>query len=175
MSYRNVSFVYPDASKYALRSISFGIRPGQVVVIVGVNGSGKSSVIKLLNRLYDPTEGEILLDGLPLQSYRLADVRRCTSVLRQDHSPYPLSLRENVALGLPRYAATDEEIYAAIRQGCAQQFVEKLDHGLSTTLAPVKTAMMWTVGEEDTGLKAIIDDKEKRTELSGGETQRLSA
>lgn len=146
-----------------------------MVVIVGVNGSGKSSTIKLLTRLFDPTEGEILLDGRPLPSYKLADVRRSTAILRQDHPVYPLSLRENITIGQPEHAATDGEVKEAIRQGGSEWFVNKLAKGAETVLYPVKTTDAYFIGETDAGLKSVLEGMEKKTELSGGEMQRLAA
>ena len=172
---RNVSFEYPGTDKNALTDVSFKIKPGQLVVIVGVNGSGKSSAVKLLTRLYDPSSGEILLDGRPLPSYRLEDVRRATAILRQDHPILPLSLRENVALGLPERNVDDEEVKAAIYQGGAQKIVQKLKNGPETVLEPVDTVVTHFPEETDEELKKYVDEKEVTTDLSGGETQRLSA
>ena len=89
-----------------------------MVVIVGVNGSGKSSAIKLFNRLYDPSEGQILVDDLPLPSYKVKDIRRAMAILRQDFSLYPLSVRLNVALGSPENEnPTKEELAKALKAG----------------------------------------------------------
>ncbi|KAL5494614.1 hypothetical protein ACEPAI_75 [Sanghuangporus weigelae] len=129
IEFRNVSFRYPGPDKNVLAEISFTIRSGQIVAIVGVNGSGRSSTIKLLNRLYDPSFDEILLEGLPLSSYNLSDLRRSMIILRQNHPVFPLSIRENIAL----------------------------------------------VGAEDPELKVVVDDMETKTDISGGESQRLAA
>ncbi|KAL5533581.1 hypothetical protein ACEPAG_41 [Sanghuangporus baumii] len=173
VEFRNVSFKYPGGDMDALSNVSFRIKPGQLVVIVGVNGSGKTSTVKLLSRLYDPSGGEILLDGNPLSSYRLEDIRRSTAILCQDHPILPLSLRENVALGLPERDATDEEIAEAIRQGGAVKFVHKLKRGLETVLYPDSTTI--TNGKVDEEMKMVADETQERSDLSGGETQRLSA
>ncbi|KAL5533615.1 hypothetical protein ACEPAG_75 [Sanghuangporus baumii] len=175
VEFRNVSFKYPGTDNNALTDVSFTIRPGQLVVIVGVNGSGKSSAIKLLTRLYDPSSGEILLDGRPLPSYKLHDIRRATAILRQDHPVLPLSLLENVALGLPERNVDDDEVRAAISQGGAEKVVQKLKNGPETVLDPVKTVDTSFIGDTDEELKKVVDDKEVKTDLSGGETQRLSA
>ncbi|KAL5533591.1 hypothetical protein ACEPAG_51 [Sanghuangporus baumii] len=175
IEFRNVSFRYPGSDKNVLEEISFTIRQGQIVVIVGVNGSGKSSTIKLLNRLYDPSLGEILLDGLPLSSYNLSDLRRSMTVLRQNHPVFPLSIRQNIALGSVDKDMSDEEVQEALRQGGAETFVRKLKQGLETVLDPIKTITIHTVGAEDPELKAAVDDIETRTDISGGESQRLAA
>ncbi|KLO19102.1 P-loop containing nucleoside triphosphate hydrolase protein [Schizopora paradoxa] len=176
LEFRNVYFKYPGTTKTVLEDISFKIEPGQMVVIVGVNGSGKSSTIKLFNRLYDPTDGEILVDGLPLTSYKLKDIRRAMAILRQDHTSYPLSLRLNVALGSPdNEYPSDEELSNALRAGGADAFVEKLPKKLDTVLNPVKLCSLRFRGETEEELKKMVDEKEKTTDVSGGETQRLAA
>ncbi|KAL5536082.1 hypothetical protein ACEPAF_4187 [Sanghuangporus sanghuang] len=175
IEFRNVSFKYPGTDNNALTDVSFTIKPGQLVVIVGVNGSGKSSAIKLLTRLYDPSSGEILLDGRPLPSYKLHDIRRATAILRQDHPVLPLSLRENVALGLPERNVDNDEVQTAICQGGADKVVQKLKNGPETILDPVNTVDTNFIGDTDEVLKKVVGDKEVETDLSGGETQRLSA
>ena len=172
--YRNVFFKYPGTSKTVLENISFKIEPGQMVVIVGVNGSGKSSAIKLFNRIYDPTEGEILVDDLPLSSYKIKDVRRAMAILRQDHKSYPLSLRLNIALGCPdNDNPSDEELVKALRTAGAEKIVEKLPRKLDTVLDPVSLSTIR--GEPVEEMKKLVDEKEKTTDVSGGESQRLAA
>ncbi|KAL5519575.1 hypothetical protein ACEPAH_1258 [Sanghuangporus vaninii] len=175
IEFRNVTFKYPGTDKDALTDVSFKIEPGQVVVIVGINGSGKSSAIKLLARLYDPTSGEILLDGLPLPSYRLSDIRRLMAVLRQNHPVFPLSLRENVSLGLPDRNVSEENIEEAMRQGGSEMFVRKQSQGLETILHPERTVKLRVVSESDAELKAVTVGKEQWIDISGGESQRLAA
>ncbi|KLO12495.1 P-loop containing nucleoside triphosphate hydrolase protein [Schizopora paradoxa] len=176
LEFRNVSFKYPGTTKPVLEDLSFKIKPGQMVVIVGVNGSGKSSTIKLFNRLYDPTEGEILVDGLPLTAYKLKDVRRAMAILRQDHDSYPLSLRLNVALGAPeREMPSDEEIQEALKAGGADTFVEKLPKKADTVLDPVKLSSVYFEGEALEEMNTMVEEREKITDVSGGESQRLAA
>jgi len=176
LEFRNVSFKYPGTTKAVLEDVSFKIEPGQMVVIVGVNGSGKSSTIKLFNRLYDPTKGEILVDGLPLASYKLKDVRRAMAILRQDHDSYPLSLRLNVALGCPeREMPSDEEIQDALKAGGADVFVEKLPMKVNTVLDPVKLSTVFFQGETLEEMNKMVEEREKVTDVSGGESQRLAA
>lgn len=109
-------FSYPGEEKNAIEGVSFKIKAGQMVVIVGVNGSGKSSIIKLFNRLYDPSGGTIFLDGTPIQDYCIADVRRAMAVLRQNHIPYPLSIRENIALGLSERRVNDDALLGELEE-----------------------------------------------------------
>ena len=148
------------------------------MVIVGVNGSGKSSAVNLLTRLYDPAEGEILLDNQPLPSYKLDDVRRCTALLCQDHPIFPMSLGDNVALGLAERSVTSAQIQEAVRQGGAAHFIYKREAGLGTILSPNDGTCLCGRGAAGTvceELFAIQDERGKVSSLSGGETQRLSA
>ena len=99
VEFRNVSFAYPGSfsptsseQQWALHNVSFTIQPGQLCVIVGNNGSGKSTILKLLARLYDPTEGSIFLGGHDIRTLRLSDLRKAISVLFQDYTVFPLSV-----------------------------------------------------------------------------------
>ena len=87
-----MSFKYPDTDKYALRNVSFSLLPGQLCVIIGSNGAGKSTVLKLAVRLYDPEEGHILLGGQDIRTLKLSDLRQVVSVLFQDYTHFPLSV-----------------------------------------------------------------------------------
>lgn len=153
------------------------IKPGQMVVIVGVNGSGKSSTVKLFNRMYEPTSGTILLDGRPLGDYKVADIRRSMAILRQDHAPYPVSLRENIALGRPGEDVSEDEVISAARHGGAASFVEKLERRYETVLHPVTLADYYMADDEkdEEELKKQFEGLEKWTNISGGESQRLAA
>ena len=166
-----MTFTYPGTVKKALENVSFTIKPGQLVAIVGVNGSGKSTITNLINRLYDPESGEVLIDGVPIMESNLADVRKSMTILRQNHVLYPLSLRENIALGLPDEDVSDEQIEEALRDGGAYGFVQKLPEKANTNLKPVivHEGSFYPMGEE-LGLK-----EELWTNLSGGECQRLAA
>jgi ABC-type multidrug transport system fused ATPase/permease subunit len=92
VEFRQVSFKYPGSNTYALRNTSFIIERGQLCVIVGINGSGKSTILKLIARLYDPLEGEIRINGQDIRTLRLADLRNATTVLFQDYTLFPLNV-----------------------------------------------------------------------------------
>ena len=164
-------------TKKALSNVSFSIKPGQLVVIVGANGSGKSSLMKMLNRLYTPTSGTILIDGLPMSSYKISDLREATADLSQDHTLYPLTIRENIGLGLPAAMADMVEVRRAAEMGGALEFVEKFVDGFETTLQPIYTAMMGgpAGSESESVSKKFFDQLEKQIDISGGEKQRLIA
>jgi ABC-type multidrug transport system fused ATPase/permease subunit len=164
----DLSFTYPGSksTKDALKSVSFSIKAGQLVVIVGPNGSGKSTVVKILNRLYNPTSGEVLVDGQPMGSYRISDLREATADLTQDHTLYPLSIRENIGLGHPAYVSDTDMIAQSAKLGGAFDFISKFGQGFDTTLQPVRTAYLGHL----TGthpLKDIFDKLEKQVDISG--------
>ena len=146
-------------TKNAISNITFTIQRGQLVSIVSMNGSGKSMVMNLFNRLYDPTEDDVLIDGLPLPSYRASSVRRHMAILRQNHPTYPLSIRENVALGLPNEQLTDDDLNAALKEGTAYMYAQELDKKLDMVLKPVKM-IQGNFTEKDTpDLKPIFDSE----------------
>ena len=97
--FENVSFRYPGSDRWAIRNVSFALRPGERLALVGENGAGKTTVTKLLARLYDPTEGRILLDGRDLRDYDLASIRQAMGVIFQDFVCYDLHLDENIGVG----------------------------------------------------------------------------
>ncbi|KZP34394.1 P-loop containing nucleoside triphosphate hydrolase protein [Athelia psychrophila] len=141
---RGLSFEYAGSksTKKALDNVSFSIKPGQLVVIVGANGSGKSTLVKLFNRLYTPTAGTILVDGLPMSSYKISDLREASANLSQDHTIYPLTIRENIGLGCPASMSDMDEVRRAAEMGGALGFVEKFQDTFDTTLQPISTAYM---------------------------------
>jgi ATP-binding cassette subfamily B protein len=97
--FEKVSFKYPGSENWALRDVSFLLKPGERIALVGENGAGKTTITKLLARLYDPTEGRILLDGVDLRDYDLLDVRKAIGVIFQDFVRYDLRMDENIGVG----------------------------------------------------------------------------
>jgi ATP-binding cassette, subfamily B, bacterial len=97
--FEDVGFRYPGSDRWALRHVSFALGPGERIALVGENGAGKTTITKLLARLYDPTEGRILLDGVDLRQYDLLDVRRAIGVIFQDFVRYDLRMEENIGVG----------------------------------------------------------------------------
>lgn len=97
--FENVGFRYPESDRWAVRGVNFTLHPGERVALVGENGAGKTTITKLLARLYDPSEGRILLDGVDLREYDLASVRRTISVIFQDFVRYDLRFDENIGVG----------------------------------------------------------------------------
>ena len=132
--FEDVGFRYPGAKEWALRGVSVFIPEGQSLALVGQNGAGKTTFIKLLTRLYEPTEGRVLLDGKDLAEWDEADLRRRVGVIFQDFNQYQFALRENVGFGSVEHLADDVRIGRAVDRGGAREFVATLAAGLETQL-----------------------------------------
>ena len=133
IEFRNVSARYPGQLQPALDDVSFDAQPGTVTAIVGRSGSGKSSLVKLIPRFYDLEAGEILLDGHPLQEYKLADLRRQIALVGQQVMLFDGSVAENVAYG-EMAGAGSEVLDRAVRGANAMEFVERLPQGLQSQI-----------------------------------------
>jgi ABC-type multidrug transport system fused ATPase/permease subunit len=160
---------YPSSksSKPALRRVSFSIAAGQVVVIVGANGSGKSSLVKLLSRLYNPSSGNVLLDGQLAQSYMEEDLHRACAVLSQEHHLLTgLSIAENIGLGDVGKVKDRPSVTTAAEKGGATALLSKLSHGLDTVLEPMGTPYMANVPATHL-LRQVNEGLEKRADISG--------
>ncbi len=132
--FEHVRFRYPGGAQNALTDVSMTIRPGEHIALVGENGSGKTSLIKLLCRLYDPTEGSIRLDGVDLRRFDPAALRREISIIFQDYVQYHLSARENIWLGDAESPADHERLVTAARRSGADEFIRALPKGYDTIL-----------------------------------------
>src|ERR1700723_1858559 len=112
--FRNVSFAYPGTTRRVLSDFNFTLEPGQRIALIGENGQGKTTVVKLITRLYDPTEGQILLDGVDLREYSLEDLHRHIGVIFQDFMRFEMTARENIEVGRIETKHSIEELeYAA--------------------------------------------------------------
>ncbi len=132
--FENVSFSYPGTDRRILDRVSFAIRPGESVALVGENGEGKSTIVKLLLRFYDPTEGRITLDGVDIRSYKVADLHTRMGVIFQEFMRYDMTLADNVMLG----AGSEEEriqlLHQALVWSQAHEFASKLPEGTEQML-----------------------------------------
>ncbi len=151
--FRNVSFAYPGTERMVLKNFNFSIEPGQRIALIGENGQGKTTVVKLITRLYDPTEGEILLDGVNLREYSIEDLHREMGVIFQDFMRYEMTVKENIGVGRVDVAHTEEEIRAAAQKSLAADVVKKLAGGYDQML----------------GRRFVSG-----VDLSGGEWQRIA-
>ncbi|KAL0563415.1 hypothetical protein V5O48_018651 [Marasmius crinis-equi] len=176
---RNISFSYPgdSSTKKALDNVNFRIPSGQLVVIVGVNGSGKSSFLNLLTRMYDVSSGQLLVDGEEIRTFKLSDFRRATATLTQNHRLLPLSIAENIALGNPEGTGDITTIKDAARRGGCEGLIEKLEGGYETVLDKKTTQYRGDIDEDnkDDLLTQEVRKLDKTKDVSGGERQRLVA
>ena len=147
IEFRNVHFTY-DGSREVIDGISFEIRRGQTVALVGPSGGGKSTLSELLPRFYDPTAGEILIDGVSLRDYSQESVRAHMSVVAQDTVLFNDTIENNIGMG--RRGASHEEIVEAARVANADDFIRECPEGYDTNIG------------------------DRGTKLSGGQRQRLS-
>lgn len=151
IEFRNVSFKYPASDVYALRNVSLKFRIGERLAVVGMNGSGKTTFIKLLCRLYDPTEGEILLNGIDIRKYNYEEYMSIFSVVFQDFKLFSFSLGQNVAANVDYDKTRVEECLNAA--GFSERLRE-MPQGLETCL--------------------YKDFEEDGVEISGGEAQKIA-
>lgn len=151
LEFKNVYFKYPNSNKMVLNGVNFKVNKGDVVCLLGINGSGKSTIVKLILGLYKQLSGEIKVNGVELAKYNISSVRKKIGALFQDFGKYSLSLRENVAISdINNY--TDDSIITAIKEA-----------GLSN---------VFSKSDLDVNISKKFDDNGR--ELSGGEWQKLA-
>ena len=133
ISFRNVSFTYPDNGVKVLNDINLDIQKGETVAVIGATGSGKTSLVNLIPRFYDVTEGEIFVDGVNVRDYRLNDLRNRITVCLQKSELFSTTIRDNIAIG--RRDATEEEIKKAAVAAQADEFIVRQKDGYNTKVA----------------------------------------
>lgn len=148
VTFNNVSFAYPGTSEYVLYDINLTARPDQVIAIIGPTGAGKSTIVQLIPRFYDATEGQVLVDGQDVRDYTLLSLRRNVALVMQETFLFSASIRDNIAYGRPD--ATDEEVIAAAKIARAHDFISEMPDGYNSVLG------------------------ERGLSLSGGQKQRIS-
>ena len=150
LEFRDVSFRYPDAAEDALQHISFKVKKGETLAIIGSTGCGKTSLVNLITRFYDATGGEVLLDGVNVEDYSFEGLYNKIGYIAQKAVLFSGSIRENLSFGRKDGEFTEEDIRAAVDTAQAAEFVDKSEGGLDYTLA------------------------QAGKNLSGGQKQRLS-
>jgi subfamily B ATP-binding cassette protein MsbA len=146
--YNGVSFVYPRTNREVLKDISFHVRKGELVAIVGKSGAGKTTIVDMLPRFYRPTSGSILIDGVDINDTTLRSLRKNIGIVSQDVVLFNETVRENIAMGDP--GASEEEIIEAAKAAFAHNFIQDMPDGYDTVIG------------------------ERGVMLSGGQKQRLS-
>ncbi|SFE52143.1 ABC transporter ATP-binding protein [Succiniclasticum ruminis] len=148
IEFRDVSFAYPGSNKNVLEHINLTIKPGETVAIMGSTGSGKTTLINLIPRFYDVTEGSVCIDGMDVRDYKVSALRNKVAVALQKSELFSTSIKENIAWGNPD--AADEKIENAARIAQAHEFIAPLEQGYDTVVA------------------------ERGMSLSGGQKQRVA-
>ena len=151
--FSHVSFRYPGTENYILKDISFTLLPGKKIALVGTNGSGKSTIIKLLCGLYEPTEGTITVNGKNVHTLSLTSKKRLFSAVFQDFQTYNMTIADNVEMSNIKENYNEDEIYTALQKAGIKDFVDTLTKGIYTNLGHL---------EKD----GVV--------LSGGQRQRLA-
>jgi ATP-binding cassette subfamily B protein len=132
--FKNVSFHYPGNSRVVLNNVSFKLEPSARIALVGENGQGKTTIVKLLTRLYDPTAGQILLDGVDLREYDLEDLRKEIGVIFQDFTRFDMTASENIAVGQIEERNNQFRIRSAANKSLAEKVIRRLPKGYDQTL-----------------------------------------
>lgn len=153
IEFKNVSYRYPEAKEYALRNLNLKISPGEKLAVVGLNGAGKTTMIKLLLRLYDPTEGCVLLNGVDIKNYKREDYYKLFSPVFQDVEVLAFPIAENISMKSTEHTDIDRAYWAAVEAGL-QEKIDGLQKGIVTELLKV------------------VD--EEGVDFSGGEKQKLA-
>ena len=135
VEFKNVSFKYPDAEEYLLRDISFKANKGDTIAIIGSTGSGKSTVINLIPRFYDATDGEVLVDGINVKNYKFELLNNVVGYVPQKAVMFDGTVNYNVSFGEAKDKINKEVIKEAIRVAQAKEFVEKMEEGYSSHIA----------------------------------------
>ena len=131
ITFRDVTFAYPTRTNEAtLSTINLNINPGETVALVGLSGAGKSTFIQLLQRFYDPDQGEILLDGIDIKTMNRLEFRKSIALVPQDPVIFASTVMENIRFGNP--GANDKKIYEAARSAAAHEFISELPQGYDT-------------------------------------------
>ncbi len=132
--FRNVSFRYPGSSRMVLQGFNFHLHPRERIALIGENGEGKTTIVKLLTRLYDPAEGQILLDGIDLREYDLEDLYREIGVIFQDFMRYEMTARENIGVGLIDQVGNVTRVQQSAQKSLAHDVIQRLPLGYDQML-----------------------------------------
>ncbi|KAG8756280.1 hypothetical protein FRC14_003205 [Serendipita sp. 396] len=167
IEFKNVSMKYPKSKKFALRNVSFTIPAGATVILVGENGSGKTTTVSLLSRLFDATSGEILIDDRPISDYQVQTLREAQAILRQGYQHFPFSIKENIGIGDPTWkegqddpataGKIEDRIMAAAKLSGAMEVIEDVQSKDEKRKAGIKSFHSLHSGNTDKKEKGMID------------------
>lgn len=132
--FQNVSFVYPGTKRLILDGLNFRLEPGERIALIGQNGQGKTTIVKLMTRLYDPTGGRVLLDGVDLRDYDIEDLCREIGVIFQDFMRYEMTAQENIAVGRIEFLNDMDRIRSAAEKSLADGVIQRLALGYKQML-----------------------------------------
>ena len=132
--FRNVSFHYPGSSRQILKNLNFRLHPGEHIALVGENGQGKTTLVKLLARLYDPTAGAIFLDGTDLREYSVEELHKEIGIIFQDFVRYDMAARLNIGVGKIESVDDDKALWAAVKKSHADRLLHRIPGGLDQML-----------------------------------------
>lgn len=177
--YEDVGFRYPGNEQWAVRHVSFRLRPGEQIALVGENGAGKTTLTKLLSRLYDPTEGRILLEGVDLRDYDLHSLRRAIGVIFQDFVEYDLRFDENIGVGEIGLVKDYLDSHAdyGLPSNLSTSISSPQDSGIPVPIveAAEKSLASSLLGRFAGGYGQMLGRRfEKGVDLSGGEWQKVA-
>src|SRR5688500_2471114 len=184
--FENVGFQYPGSERWAVRHVSFTLRPGERIALVGENGAGKTTLTKLLARLYDPSEGRILLDGIDLRDYDLASLRRAIGVIFQDFVRFDMRFDENIGVGEISTAQDYLDASLAAHEAAAGDDARpSRRNGAPASPAPEVPGALRTAAEQSLatsllprlpgGYRQMLGRRfEGGVDLSGGEWQKIA-
>ena len=150
VEFKDVSFKYPDADEYLIKNISFKVKKGETIAFIGSTGSGKSTLINLVPRFYDVTDGKVLVDGVDVRDYKLSDLHDKIGYISQKPFMFDASIKDNIKYGKSSKKITDKKVKEAIKIAQAEEFVSRLEDGINSHIA------------------------RGGTNISGGQKQRLS-
>ena len=132
--FQDVSFHYPGSSRLVLKNLNFRLEPGEHVALVGENGQGKTTLVKLLARLYDPSSGAIYLDGIDLRDYRVEELHKEIGIIFQDFVRYDMTARMNIGVGSIAAVDSDAALWSAARKSRADRLLNRIPGGLNQML-----------------------------------------